>query len=381
MTRILHIIPSMASSYGGPSYALAQMQSIFRELNVDSTIAATYDPNEGGLTEEPNNNLRLFSRQPPKTFFYSYPMMIWLKEHTQDYDIVHIHSLFSFPAMIAGHYARLHKKPYLVRPFGTLDRHCMKRHAFRKQFYFELFERNHVNQARVIHCTSESEKEEIARFKLKSECKVIPLGVMENSEKLSPVEITAPKQKKILFLSRIDPKKGLELLFIAIKQLKIRRQDFKLLVAGTGNETYVKKIKRLVSQYGITDVVVFLGEMRGKEKNELLHATDIFILPSRRENFGLAVVEAMQAGCPVVVSNQVAIHKDIADSDAGTVVMLNPASICSALEYLLNDKARCVRMGQNAKMLVMEKFDLRKNAQKLIFVYQQILSESRVPSC
>ncbi len=375
--KILHVIPSMAATYGGPSHALAQMQEVLKQNNIENNIAATQDDRDGVLTLSPSKTLFLFPRKFPGFYFYAPAMQTWLSRNLCSYDLIHIHSTFTFPAMIAGHYARALKIPYLIRPFGTLDKECMRRHFLRKKLYLETIERKNLNAAQYIHCTSESEKEDVDRLHLQTKTLVIPLGLFRPAHSLHkrPENDTAPF--KILYLSRIDPKKGLEVLIEAIKELKKRRNDFLLLIAGSGRPAYVEKIKNSIRKKNLTGNVSFLGEVTGEQKKKTLEDADMFILPSKRENFGLAVAEAMDAGLPVVVSAEVAISGEIQRYGAGLVVLRTLGDIQRALNQLLDDPEKRYEMGRKGQELVREKFDLTKNLKKLIAVYQTMISAKK----
>ncbi len=363
----------MAASYGGPSHALGKMQTALKQRGIVSSVAAIYDPKEGDLVM-PAGDLHLFPKEGPPFYYYSRSLQFWLRGQISNYDLVHIHSMFSYPALIAGYYARNMRKPYILRPFGTLDRYCMGRHFLRKRVYFELCERRNLDRARVIHCTSLSEKEEIARFNLKPRSVVIPLGVDTVSEPFLKRTAKNTHVKSILFLSRIDPKKGLELLIRAIAMLKETRQDFCLLVAGSGKSNYLAMLKKSVRDLNLENHIRFLGAVGGDKKDEALRIADIFVLPSYRENFGLAVAEAMAAGCPVVISDQVAIHREVADYGAGVITSLSPDDISRKLNNLLNNENARLVMGQRGQELVRDRFNLESNVQKLILLYEDILN-------
>jgi len=372
--KVLQVIPSMARSYGGPSVALAQTQEIFQDLGIESVVVTTRDTREGALTWESSERLRLFERQWPFFYFFSRPLDIWLNENIRNFDIVHIHSLFSFPALVAGRYARKYQIPYLIEPFGTMDEFCMKRHWIRKKFYFEMLERKSLNGAKYVRAVSLSEKEELSRFKLRSKCVVIPLGVriIPDQRVLKSGVGSSEKSnvKKILYLSRIDPKKGLKLLLGAINLLAKKRQDFKLVIAGGGRASYVERIKKEAMSLGISNQIAFVGEVGGDYKKKLLEDADIFVLPSYRENFGIAVAEALEAGCSVIVSREVAIAREIKEASAGLVISLEVRSIYEALDELLNNDQLRIQMAIRAKKMVGEKFDLDKNTRELAGIYE-----------
>jgi len=176
--------------------------------------------------------------------------------------------------------------------------------------------------------------------------------------------------KKILYLSRIDPKKGLKLLLGAINLLAKKRQDFKLVIAGGGRASYVERIKKEAMSLGISNQIAFVGEVGGDYKKKLLEDADIFVLPSYRENFGIAVAEALEAGCSVIVSREVAIAREIKEASAGLVISLEVRSIYEALDELLNNDQLRIQMAIRAKKMVGEKFDLDKNTRELAGIYE-----------
>lgn len=294
------------------------------------------------------------------------------------FDVVHIHSLFSYPAAIAASCARRFKKPYILRPFGTLDRESMKHHPLRKAIYFTLVERINLTKASMIQCTSKSEKHEIERFQLNTDHRIIPLGILPEEFSAFPrISLSGkygiPEGKKvILFLARIHPRKGLEILLRAVEMLRKSRNDFVLVIAGGGEGKYVNSLKKSAEMKGLSDCIDWVGEVRGEKKDNFLRGADIFVLPSHRESFGLSVVEAMAAGCPVVISDQVAIHEEVQKAEAGIVVSLNPSDLRNALEALLDDANLREKKGKNGRQLVEEKFNIRKSVTELISIYQYL---------
>lgn len=366
----------MASSYGGPSHVLASWQQLINREH-DAAIITTHGPHETQVRPELSRIIS-FPRESPRFYYYSKALKDWLGDHIKDYDIVHIHSLFSYPSTLAARLARRRHIPYIIRPFGTLDRACIQNHYIRKRIYFDLIERKNIENAAFIHCTSEAEAQEVRRLVPGVCIKIIPPGLTPDEynrkDESLPSNLRPIQDKKnILFLSRIHPGKGLELLLQAMAALREERKDFHLFLAGSGKKVYVDKMHALSRRLGLPDDVTFLGEVIGKEKMALYRNADMFILPSYHESFGVAVVEAMASGCPVLISNRVAIHDEIQRAGAGLIFSTELKSLVAALRKLLDDEALRVEMKAKARELVREKYDLRQSTKMLIQSYEQIL--------
>ncbi|MBI3316630.1 MAG: glycosyltransferase [Candidatus Omnitrophica bacterium] len=381
MLKLLHIIPSMSPSYGGPSHTLQQLARALKGKGVSVTILTTHHKKETTFKDQ---NAEIVSIPRLTDFIFYAPLMgPWLKKNIFGFDIVHIHSLFSFPAFIGGYYARTFKKPYVIRPFGTLDAESLRHHPIRKKIYFELFEKKNLQGAQWIHCTSRSEEEALRHLGLRIPTKLIPMGLILNldNDKTSQARDRLDPQtfgkKKLLFLGRIHPRKGLDFLMEVISKLKQRRSDFVLLLAGSGEEKYIKTLQQKIEKENIKDHIIWLGEISDRlKKRELLKQADLFLLPSHRESFGLAVVEAMEMGCPVLISDQVALAADIQEAKAGIVLPLSTEQFSNVIcDILNNPKARDLFGSQGIK-LVKEKFDLGKNVENLIGEYQNILKNN-----
>ena len=136
----------------------------------------------------------------------------------------------------------------------------------------------------------------------------------------------------IVFLSRLDHKKGLDRLLPAIGTLAMGRDNFALVIAGSGEREYEDQVHDLVLAHGLQEKVIFTGFVQGQDKMDLLRDADVFVLPSYDENFGLAVIEAMAVGAPVVISNNVGIHHKVTQYGAGLVTSCESDEIAHALK-------------------------------------------------
>lgn len=319
---------------------------------------------------------------PRQTSFYtvSWPLYQWLDAHISDYDLIHIHALFSFPATAGAVWAARRGVPYLVRPLGVLNTWGIRnRHPFLKRVSLCLVERRILANAAAAHFTSEQERCEAELVAPGTRSVVIPNPVatveVDRKAQMGVLLSRYPGlfgKRVILFLSRVDPKKGLDLLLHGFAKFRAARPDVALVVAGNGNERFVSRLREQAQRLGVQRDVVWAGFLEGEEKRGLLAGSDVFILPSYSENFGIAVVEAMASGLPVIVSDQVSIHHDISRAGAGLVIRCDATEVQQALIRILDSEPLQESMSRNARRLATE-FSPEAITARLLEVYESLI--------
>jgi len=340
--RILHIIPSVAASRGGPSEAVLQMVKEQVRQGLDARILTTND-NANGLLDVPLQQWTEFegaqvcflSRWSPsvsaiREFAYSATFSDWFKANMRDFDLVHIHAIFSYVSTRGMQLCRKFKIPYAVHALGQLEPWALTQSKLRKLAYLALIERRNLEGASFIQCTWESEAKSISLLNLNAALRVVPLGVcLPNLEQRKgqhkDLHSRGSSELGLIFLSRIHPKKNLD---IAIRALaKTNNKNIKFYVAGDGEISYIEELKALVNGLGLEDRVSFIGLVLGQDKHDFLCKADLFILPSKSENFGIAVVEAMSYAVPVIVSPDVAVSQAVTKSKGGMVLQADESVI------------------------------------------------------
>lgn len=314
---------------------------------------------------------------PRQTAFYtcSWPLAVWLRRHVNTYDLVHIHALFSFPSTVASWAAQAGSVPYVVRPLGILNRWGVtQRRPFLKRMSFRLCERRILNGAAAVQYTSAQERLEAEELGFSAPASIIP----------NPVEVGSPQgflrtkypqltgKFVVLFLSRLDPKKGLDLLLPAFQRMQRALPDAVLVIAGTGAPQLEASMKALARDLGLVDHVLWLGFVDGPDKWSAYVESDLFVLPSYSENFGVAAVEAMAFERPVVVSDQVGIHGEIASRQAGLVTPCDVNALSASLIRLAEDPDLRRRMGRNGKQLARSTFSTEAVCRSLIRLYENV---------
>lgn len=386
--RILHVIPGLSPLYGGPTAVVLEMCRQLNRRGVEAEIATTDAGVEGPMAialEQPfqMEGVTVYGFRSPflHRYGFSWRLAHWLHHHVKRYDLLHIHAFFSFVTVPCVRAAQRHRIPYLLRPSGELDPWCLGRGLFKKKLYLFLAGRSFLRHASALHVTCEDEKAAIERLGLTTPKAVIPLGVTLLPEGALPPRGSfrskvpqLSKRKLIVFLSRLDPKKGLDKLLPALTQLARQRDDFLVVLAGSGEKRYEASLQREISSNGLSRKVFFTGFLQGRDKLELLRDADCFVLPSYSENFGVAVVEAMGMGVPVVISDRVGIHREVAQYQAGLVTPCDSGAVARALATLLDDHPLRQQMGENARRLVKERFTWDRATAGLIDLYQSVLS-------
>jgi glycosyltransferase involved in cell wall biosynthesis len=388
--KILHIIPSVSLVYGGPSQMVIGLCSALAELGHQVTIVTTNSNGDRGqppldvpigipLRQDAGFDILYFNCKPFKRYKFSLGLFQWLNQHVHEYDIAHIHALFSPISSIAATIARRQNVPYVLRPLGTLDPADLKK----KQLYAQLLERANLAGASALHFTSDQEAKISERFGVNTIDWVLPLGVQLPEPEQTPEALRSqyniPNDRPILlYMSRIEPKKGFDLLIPALKTIA-QNTNFHFILAGANPQEpdYASHIKNQVEQAIGNDRLTCTGFVSGALKRDLLELADLFVLPSYYENFGIAVAEAMSVGIAVVISDQVHIHTDITRSDSGWVCQCEADSLARSLKIALEDKAMRHTKGQNAEQFANATYSWAAIAPQLIQKYETLLPQTR----
>ncbi len=322
---------------------------------------------------------------PRQGRFYTVSLSLgrWLALHIPDYDLVHIHALFSYAPLAAAFWSWWHRVPYLIRPAGLLNQWGMRhRRPWLKGLVFRAIDSRMLAGAAMLHYTSDQEWREATTLGVGGKHVVIPNPVATPPELLSDRACRFRAQYPqvadrimVLFLARLDEKKGVDLLLEAFAQARQQCPQLVLVIAGEGPPLFVATLQQRVHRLGIEAEVIWTGFLAGEAKWGAFGAADIFVLPSYSENFGMAVVEAMTVGRPVIVTDQVGIHDAITAARAGVVVPCEVPALADALVLLAEDSEGRARMGAHGRALVHERFSSFAVTNSLLHVYMDICRE------
>lgn len=387
--RVLHVIPAVAPRYGGPSTAVYGMCRSLRNVGVDAWVATTDADGERRLAvplEEVADHRGVptiyFRRQFHEGFKFSLSLSRWLKRHCGEFDVLHVHAVYSHACLAAATAARARGVPYLIRPLGSLTPWASGRRGATKRALWHIGVRKMLRDAAAIHYTSRLEQRlSESQYQLENGI-VVPLGVQASIGSGEPPELSPLLRDSpyVLALGRLHPVKGLERLievFLNVTESEPLK-GWRLVIGGEGDPAYTASLREQVERRSAGGRVVFLGWLSGSRKEETLRGAAFLALPSQQENFGVAAVEAMCRGVPVLVSDQVGLADEIAAAGAGWVTPLDQEAMSAQLREAMTSSAGRARRGHAAIALTNSRFTWERVAGQLCLAYRSVLRGSTV---
>ena len=345
--RVLHYTDVLRLEEGGVVRAVLDLTAGLARAGVEVTLATgdTTDAPPEWRNDPTAPNVVAVDRSKtillrPKT---TGPELLRL---AQAHDIVHLHNPWDTLNPALAEAARAAGKPYVISSHGMLDDWCMAEKALKKRVYLALFAKRLLDGAAWVHYTAQAEQQQSQKWAPRSRSFVAPLlmDLSAYSQPIGPDEalknfpnLADEAETRLLFLSRVDPKKGVDVLIRCVAELSRRRVACRAFIAGPGNEAYVHQLKGIAEELGVADRIHFLGMVKGSLKWSLYRACDLFVLPTHQENFGIVLVEAMGSALPTITTPQVDIWQELQEHGAriaeGTVPAFSDA-IANAIESL-----------------------------------------------
>jgi glycosyltransferase involved in cell wall biosynthesis len=370
--RVLHVINSIAPTRGGPTYVVVHLARALSDLGARVEVVSTRaDLDDAGEAEVRRAlggvALSLVGVAGPRRLELAPALTPLLWRTIGAADVVHVHTVFTFPVALAALLARTRRVPFVLRPAGTLDAACLGlRSKTRKRLAIEAYVRPSLRAAAAVQATSCGEAHELRALEPRANVTLVEVGVSAPTA----VSLQPSGARRVGYLGRLHPVKRLEVLIDAIARLP----DSELALAGAGDPAYVASLRARAAPLGAR--VRFHGHVADPAKTEFLASCDALAFPSLHESFGVAVAEAMAAGRPVVVSPEVGLSDEIAAADAGLVAPADPASLAAALAALLDDEAGRARRGAAARALVTARFGWDAIARKTLRLYHEAVQSS-----
>ena len=368
--RVLHVIPSVAERSGGPATAIIPMCRALMQQGIEVLLVST----DAGLTKSDVAEYKgvpamLFPSEFGESFKYSRPLASWLTTNIRQFDLAHVHAVFNHSSVVAARACRRAGVPYVIRPLGTLDPWSMTQKSLRKRLFWQVAGKRMLQGAAAVHYTSEAEKLSTERLTGLNHGRVVPLGIEQTPVTTRENLVQRPY---VLVLSRLHPKKGLDVLIDAFLSLAQQFSGWRLVLAGDGPPEYVSQLKSKASQ---CDRIVFTGWVDGEQKDALLGCASLLALPSHQENFGLCVMEAMSHSVPVLVSPGVNLAQEIVTANAGWVAAIDKGSLTAKLAEALSDEAERAKRGRAGLQLSLL-YSWENATKRLVQLYQQILEDN-----
>ncbi|HMK91000.1 MAG TPA: glycosyltransferase [Methylocystis sp.] len=397
--KILHVIASVDPSGGGPIEGVVMSSETWRRHGHTRHIVCLDPPHSQWVQTCPvptfavgiagKWHVLLKQLIPLLRYAYSPWLKKWLRAHVHEYDAVIINGLWNYSSFGSWRALGHTDVTYVVFTHGMLDPWFNKTYpikTFFKTIYWKLFEHRVLRDARAVLFTSEEERRLAQHSFAPYMAREIVVGYGTRDDFGDPAtEIAAFFEKAprargrrlMLFLSRIHPKKGVDLLIQAFSRLAGEFPEFDLVIAGPDQVGWQATLEKLARQLGVAERIHWPGMLLGDPKWGAFRAAEFFVLPSHQENFGIVVSEAMAIGRPVLVTNKVNIWREIEQDGAGLVVDDNAEAVETAMRTLCSLSAEAAaEMGARARRCFVERYDLDRNAMQLLELLTKLRGET-----
>lgn len=378
--RILHALTSADPATGGPVTTTAQIGLVHREWGHTVEVVTLDDPAAPWVAQYP---LKVYAVGPSRTSYCFAPGYLpWLRANAHRYDCIVVHGLWQWTGL--GVLAAATGLPYFVYPHGMLDpwfKRAYPRKHLKKWLYWPWGEFQVLARARAVLFTCEEERR-LAResfWLYRCNGRVVNYGTAAPTGDPA-TEIAAflegfpalRGRRIVLFLGRLHEKKGCDLLIEAFARVAHQDECLALVLAGPDQTGWRAHLEALAHRLGVAGRVYFTGMLTGALKWGALRSAEVFVLPSHQENFGIAVVEALACGVPVLISERVNIWREIVDDGAGLVEADTAEGTLSLLaRWLALAPDRRLAMAEAARRSFVSRFENRQAARSLLSVLEE----------
>jgi len=386
--KILRIISSVDPRGGGPVEGIRQITPALSRQGHTTEVVTLDDPAAPWVADFP---VPVHALGPGRTGYAFAPRLApWLRANAARYDAVIIHGLWQYGSFGAWSALRESGTPYFVYAHGMLDPWFKRAYPLKhlkKCLYWSWAERRVLRDARAVFFTSDEERRQARQSFAGYECREQVVGYGTSSPPGDPAILRRrffarhpglEGKRLLLFLSRIHPKKGCDLLLRAFAQAAATDPSLHLVMAGPDGGDWQGEMERLADDLGIAGRITWAGMLVGEDKWAAFHAADAFVLPSHQENFGIAVAEALACGLPVLISDKVNIWREIEEDGAGLVAEDTEEGTARLLRrWLALTPAEARRMRRNARCCFATRFEIGAAAEGLMETLGAYLGEQR----
>ena len=383
MLNVLHVTPSMSPAWGGPTVAVSELTSELSRQGVGCEIVTTRG-HRVGINRVPSPDVPIYSLDtgfPARIWTaYSWELPRFLNDKAGNFDLIHIHEVWHYPGYVAFRVASKHKLPCVLTIRGELSEWGLRQKALKKRIYRLVLLDGMLRNVSALHALTRAEKEQIVKLGYQTPVIVAPNGIKPIPFESLPStarfirRFPVLKGKRVvLFLGRLHPKKGLDILARSFATITRRYENAMLLVVGPNKYGTRENMESILNSKGLLDKTVFTGLLTGEDKLAALNCADLFVLPSHSEGFANSVLEAMAARIPVVITKGCEFP-EVSEHGAGLVVEADEAPIAEAISMLLSDATLRERMGQQGCKLVTERYTWQTTAATIANLYKTLVA-------
>lgn len=371
--KVIHVVPTVSQEADG-------VADVVRNL-CKSMIASSTEVRLAALDWAPMSvhlsYLTTFSLGwGPRRLGRSSQMRRWLQAEVKSgaVDIIHNHGLWMMPNVYAGNACLNSNCRLMFSPHGAMSSWALGRSALMKDVFWKLLQGPAVRAAACFHATAESEFEDIRRLGFKQPVCIIPCGV--NVAPLEPKH--ADSRRQLLFLSRIHPIKGVDILLHAWQAVEHKFPDWDLQIVGPDNGGYLAEMQSLAEKLQLKRIV-FRGPLFGDEKLQAYRDASLYVLPTHSENFGITVAEALATGTPAIVTHG-APWAGLVEQGAGWWIEIGVDPLINCLEQALSiSPQRLSEMGKAGHEWVERDFSWERINAQFLVTYRWLLDGGEQP--
>ena len=383
--RVLNLTSSVSRQSGGLFESVRHLsQSTDESGRCEVTVVGLQDQfSADDIARWAPLEVRLHAVRGPRKFRYSPSLYAGLLEHNPD--LLHLHGIWQYPSLAALRWARRTRRPYIVSPHGMLEPWSLQQSKWLKRLATLLYQRACLEKAACIRATSDLERDSILRAGYQNNIAVIPNGVQLPLLPLARSPRPPGQPRRALFLSRIHPKKGLLNLVCAwamISKFEIRGQRFgwELRIVGPDEGGHLAEVQAKVRALGLEGQITFPGEVWGEGKTQLYADSDLFILPSYSENFGLVIAEALACQVPVITTRATP-WGELESTGCGWWIETGVDPLVAALRDALSKApAELAEMGERGRRLIEAHYSWGQIGRQMVETYEWMLGRGPKPA-
>lgn len=369
----LHIVQSIATEFGGLGVAALRYAQALALAGTDVSLYVVDRSLEELKVDDALGDVLIDGGGKVGFIAQTLNLKKYLDMH--NFDVIHIHGTWTPILAVASYLAFLKGIAFVVSPHGCLEPWALKHRGLKKTLALKLYQKRIFLKASMMVATAVQELESIRRLGVATPVAIIPNGVDIPPVVTNRKIIAGDGYRKILFLSRIHPIKGLPDLVAA--WAKVRKFGWRVIIAGPDEDGHLDDIRLQVDSLGLEDDFEFAGLVVGDRKEALFAEADVFVLPTYSENFGIAVAEALVRGVPVITTTG-APWEDIERWSCGWWVQPGVEGVACALTAAMNTSSEELnKMGQRGISLVKEKYMWNKIGVRAFQSYQWMFDKSR----
>lgn len=363
--------------YGGPTMSVAKLSE---QLVIKGCIVEVFTTTANGKTElpvNPNNkavvdgvSVTYFKRLTKDHTHFSPGLLIKLWKEAPGFDVIHIHAWWNLVSVFSALIALIRKTPVLISPRGTLSTYSFSnKNSLAKKLLHNMLGKRLLKNS-YLHATSSAEQNVLLEIIKPKMIFNIPNFVKLNNAIIKQTTKASPVLK-LLFLSRIEEKKGLDILLHALPLINI---PYHLTIAGDGDKNYIAVLKN-IARYNLSSKHISWIGFQNENKFDVLHDHQLLILPSYNENFGNVVIESLSVGTAVLISEQVGLADYVLKNNLGWLCKTTPESVSDAINTIAaNQSASLTRIRETAPAFIQHDFDDDKLIERYIDMYRQIIA-------